>query len=678
MIVLGLSLTTANGLFSIDAKTEILENESLPELQLLGWLSHDVGEFRLAETYRALAKDAEARRAAARFAEEYRIRIAQLENSLMTMNKASAPRLIPFQNAWRALLSDYDQWVAADVDGLVDGPAQLDSKHHGLYDDVDQEIEALYEATSRQAHLHANSVDNLSLGGILLACLLYYRVRKDVSRPLAAITGALSKLANGDSNVVVPAQDRVDEIGRMAQAFDVFRANALALEGAHAATRVAQEQAQALARHDPLTGLPNRRVFTSEIDAAVKRARDGGSPCSLLMIDLDKFKPVNDMHGHPAGDLVLCEVANRLRSLLGKNDVAARLGGDEFAVIAMGEPGDHRQRVFDLARQILATLGRSMSFDGTMIEIGATIGIASSPADAMETEDLMRAADLALYQGKRDGRGQVCFFEKAIEEQLRETSLLENDLRTAIEKGDIRPHYQPLVNMKDGRIYGFEMLARWNHPTRGNVAPDVFIPLVEQLGLMSAMTWPLLRQGCRDAHDWPAHMTLSINLSPLQLKDPALPVQVIAVLNQENFSPSRLEIEITESALIQDVVAARAILAALQATGIKISLDDFGTGYSNLYHLRELHFDKIKIDRSFVQAMQKDSESESIVAAVISLARSLGLPAVAEGVETPAIVKLLSDLGCEFGQGYLFGKATSADGARLLAAPGFGKGGVVG
>jgi EAL domain-containing protein (putative c-di-GMP-specific phosphodiesterase class I) len=246
---------------------------------------------------------------------------------------------------------------------------------------------------------------------------------------------------------------------------------------------------------------------------------------------------------------------------------------------------------------------------------------------------------------------------------------LESDLKAAILEGKIEPYYQPLIHMQDKHIYGFEMLARWEHPERGFIPPDLFIPLAEKLGLIPDLTWSMLRQACRDSRQWPDHILLSINISPNQLKEPALPAQLLAILNQEGFPPSRLEIEITETALVSDIGTAKIILTALQSVGIKISLDDFGTGYSSLYHLRELRFDKIKIDRSFVQSMEDNRESEKIVDAILSLAKSLGLPTVAEGIENPGVQQQLLAMGCEFGQGYYYGRAmTAPDAARVLEA----------
>jgi predicted signal transduction protein with EAL and GGDEF domain len=298
------------------------------------------------------------------------------------------------------------------------------------------------------------------------------------------------------------------------------------------------------------------------------------------------------------------------------------------------------------------------------IQIGASIGIAICGADGSDAAGLLHAADIAMYRAKRDGKSTFRFFEKSMDEDIRAQAALEADLKSAIADEQIEPYYQPLVEIRNNQICGFEALARWDHPKRGFVPPDVFVPLVEQLGLMPDLTSSVLRRACRDARQWPNHIRLSVNISPSDLKDPLLPTRVLTILKQEGFAPSRLDIEITESALVSDIETARMTLTTLQGLGIKISLDDFGTGYSSLYHLRELKFDKVKIDRSFVQAMLENPESEKIVDAILGLTKNLNLPTVAEGIENVAALLRLGAKGCQFGQGYYFGKAMTAEGVR--------------
>ena len=432
----------------------------------------------------------------------------------------------------------------------------------------------------------------------------------------------------------------------------------------------AQQHAQALARHDALTGLPNRRVFYADLQIALDHARNDSATYLVMIIDLDHFKQINDRQGHSAGDTVLCEVARHLTQAVGKKDTVARLGGDEFAIIAEADRKAPLEGAIRLANKVLDAVRQPILVGDSAVEVGASIGIASCPADGVDAESLLRAADIAMYRAKQEGRSTFRFFEQKMDEELRAQEMLETDLKRAVVEGKIQPHYQPLIDMRDNHIYGFEMLARWRHPVRGSVPPDVFIPLVERLGLISDLTSSMLRQACRDSKRWPKDIILSLNISPLQLKDPLLPSQLLAILAQEDFSPSRLEIEVTETALVNDIVMAKSILTSLQSLGIKVALDDFGTGYSCLSHLRELKFDKVKIDRSFVQSMQENHESEKIVDAILKLAKSLDLPTVAEGIENAIVLRHLVDGGCEFGQGYYFGKALDADDATEILSHG--------
>jgi diguanylate cyclase (GGDEF)-like protein len=449
----------------------------------------------------------------------------------------------------------------------------------------------------------------------------------------------------------------------LAKTFEIFRANSLELE--KASTRMAHEQAHALARHDPLTGLSNRRVFFAELQTAFRRTQRNATTSSVLLIDLDRFKEVNDLQGHSVGDMVLCEIARRLTGIVRANETVARLGGDEFAIIAEDE-AEQKGGAMRLASRVLAAIREPFSMSETNIEIGASIGIATCGADGTDAGGVLRAADIAMYRAKHDGRGTFRFFEQSMDEELRAQAALESDLKKAVAEGKIQPYYQPLVEIRDNRVCGFEALARWSHPERGFIPPDVFIPLAEQLGLIAALTSSILRQACRDAKQWPEDISLSVNISPTELKDLSLPKRLSAILVEEGLSPTRLEVEITEIALISDIETAKLILTTLQRLGVKICLDDFGTGYSSLYHLRELKFNKIKIDRSFVQAMQGNIDSEKIVDAILGLTKSLALPTVAEGIENPNALLRLAAKGCEFGQGYYFGKAMTADSATKL------------
>ena len=436
---------------------------------------------------------------------------------------------------------------------------------------------------------------------------------------------------------------------------------ALELEKAHEKTRAAEEQARMLARHDALTGLPNRRVFSAELQAALTRAQNGGMTCSVLLIDLNDFKKINDLDGHLVGDTVLCEVAQRLSAAIRGNDIVARLGGDEFVIIAEGETDltAHLDGAKRLANRLINAIRQPIMANHARFEIGASIGIAPCRADATNVTSLLRAADIAMYRAKQSGGSAFRFFEPSMDEEMRAQEAIEKDLVKAIDEEQIQPYFQPLVDLETNRIRGFEALARWQHPERGFIAPDAFIPIVEQLKLMPKMTESILRQACRNARQWPDDIRISVNVSPSELQDTALPNRILAILTQEQLAPRRLEVEITESALISNVELAKSILTALRGFGITICLDDFGTGYSSLNHLRELKFDKIKIDRSFVQLMQENPDSAMIVDAILGLTHNLNLPAVAEGIESQDALAFLTSKGCEFGQGYYFGKAVT-------------------
>lgn len=420
---------------------------------------------------------------------------------------------------------------------------------------------------------------------------------------------------------------------------------------------LAEAQAQRLARHDPLTGLANRRVFLEELDRRIRqRARDGKAS-SILLIDLDRFKPVNDLHGQATGDFVLCQVANRIQAAVGPDDVLARLGGDEFAIIVDAGPG--RDTPMRLAQRLVSTIRNPIRHKRITVELGASVGIATFPADGRTAEDLIHAADVAQERAKRDGRGNVRSFEPGMDAELRNRQALEAKLRNAVQARQIKPHYQPLVHLETNKVVGFELLARWYDPDEGIVMPSAFISVAEDANLLSQICYSLLRQACRDARSWPGHIHLAINVSPSQFNDPALPEKLLAILSEEGFRPDRLEIEITESALVGDFVVAKQTLEKLRREGVRIAIDDFGTGYSGLLHLRELKFDKLKIDRSFIQNLD-DPENATIVHAILGLGRSLGLPVTAEGIEDAAQSKKLIELGCEFGQGYYFGKPRPA------------------
>ena len=415
----------------------------------------------------------------------------------------------------------------------------------------------------------------------------------------------------------------------------------------------AERQADFSARHDALTGLANRRYFLETFKEVLKSRRPRDQ-FSVMLIDLDRFKPVNDVHGHAAGNAVLCGVADRLRQIVPPGSMVARLGGDEFAMLIPYD-GD-QDALIVLARDIIAAVQNPIPWNQSQVDVGVTIGIALVTPENSDPDVLLHAADLAMYQGKREGRGTFRFFEAEMDIALKARAQLEADLRLGIIRGEIAPFYQPIVKLPSEELVGFEVLARWNHPANGVIAPDDFIPVAEERGLIADLFYGLLRQACSDARNWPSHLCLAVNVAPQQIQDPLLPERILAILTETGFAPSRLEVEITETALVNGLEVARSTLISLQNIGVKIALDDFGTGYSSLYHLRELRFDKLKIDKSYVTTLKQGNKRAKLIDAIIQLGASMSLETTAEGIETSTNLSWLSNQGCTHGQGYLFGR----------------------
>jgi diguanylate cyclase (GGDEF)-like protein len=680
-IAAALALICAVSLAAADHNTAQLEHQWLEGTAMLGEIDYRISAFRLTETYRTLVADDESRQLADLLAAAQARDISELQAQYAALlaGQVSAAQLRPLRKDWSAYAAAHRAWVAADPYNKDKVPATYGSPLDLQYRSTDGAIDGLIAINRADARKRAAAVAHVTMitqmlagliggGAVAAAVWAMFAIRRQVIEPLRAITAAMSRLAVGYHDVRVPGMNRTDEIGEMALACEAFRLNVLALEEAHAQTKAAEQRAHDLARHDALTGLPNRRVFSEELEHAVALARRGKSSFTLLLLDLDNFKKVNDLQGHHAGDAVLCEVAERLKRAQRKSDIVARLGGDEFAIIAAGESDmqAHREGAASMATRLIASIARPIPACEERVKIGASIGIILGREDVSDVNDLLREADIAMYEGKRGGRGTYRFFEQRMDDELLEKELMEKDLAEAIAADEIVPHYMPLVDLKSDRVHGFEALARWTHPTRGMVGPDVFVPMAESTGLIKAMTDSILRQVCRHARIWPGEISIAVNISACELKDIKLAGRILAILEAEDFPPRRLEIEITESALIGDIRAAKLIIAELREAGLMVSLDDFGTGYSSLNHLRELSFDKVKIDRSFVQAMQDDAANERFIDAILGLTSSLGLPTVAEGIESQAARFKLAAKGCRFGQGYLFGKAMPAQAVRQM------------
>jgi len=415
----------------------------------------------------------------------------------------------------------------------------------------------------------------------------------------------------------------------------------------------AEQRAYQLAYHDPLTGLPNRRALAEALDTRII-GTETPHGFGLLILDLDRFKSVNDVHGHPIGDQLLREVAARLAEEVDGAGQGYRLGGDEFALVVDGGAEQARR----IAQAVVQRVAEPLEAAGRFHHIGASIGIALFPDDGPDRETLMRLADIALYKAKQSGRGRHCAFESSLDAEIRRRAVIESDMREALAHDAFVPHYQPIVDLRTGAVVGYELLARWPRPKGAEIGPDQFIPIAEECGLIDALMLGLLTRAFRETRDW--DMMIAVNVSPNQLKDAWFSQKMLAVLNRERFPAHNLTVEITENALITDAPSVRETITALKNQGISLALDDFGTGYSSLQHLQMLPFDKIKIDRSFVTAMDHDAEALRLVDAIVALARRLDLPVVAEGIETAATAEALAALGCCYGQGFHFGHPMAA------------------
>jgi diguanylate cyclase (GGDEF)-like protein len=427
--------------------------------------------------------------------------------------------------------------------------------------------------------------------------------------------------------------------------------------------RVAAEQhAHALSMRDPLTQLPNRRQFEIEASTALKRPN---SRMTVLLLGLSQFKKLHDVYGHVGCDTALLQVAERVQDRIEPGTFFARIGDDEFALsLAHADP----EVASKIACSLVENVKESVQIGIEQLSIGANVGIAQAGRGQVTVDELLRCAHVALSRA-RNTRAEYCFFDPKMDAHVRERSLLEKDLRAAIEGQEIQPYYQPIVDLRSRRIVGFESLARWRHPVSGFISPDTFIPLAEELGLMELVSGQLFRDACRDAATWPDDVSLSFNFSPSQLSDRGFADAVLAVLSDAGLPAHRFEAEITESAIVTDMDASRHAIQTLRNSGVRIVIDDFGTGYSSLQHLYELRFDKLKIDRRFIQDLGISPDSDVFMRAIIGLCRGLNLCVTAEGIETDGQAMSAIEHGVQQAQGFLFGRAVSASAAsQLLSA----------
>ena len=430
--------------------------------------------------------------------------------------------------------------------------------------------------------------------------------------------------------------------------------------------RASDDKINRMARFDTLTGLPNRLMVNETLVRAMAEAEKWGRRCAFMMIDLDRFKAVNDTLGHPVGDRLLGRVSERLSQLMGPNELCGRLGGDEFAVVV--RDASDTSAIERLARSLIEALSKPYEVDQHTLYIGASIGVATGPRDGRSAEMLIRSADLALYRAKDSGRGVFQCYEPSLHVQAEERRVLEIALRSALEKGEMHLHYQPVVDAGTARLTGFEALLRWQSPQFGNVSPVKFIPLAEEARLIEPIGEWVLRTACAEAARWPSAVRIAVNVSAEQLQNPQFVSTVTSALANSGLPADRLELEVTESVFMHEELGATRVLDRVLDLGIKLSLDDFGTGYSSLGYLSRTRFSTIKIDRSFVKgAAMGTREALAIIRAVVALARSLGMATTAEGVETEGEHKLIQELGCSKVQGYYFGRPLPVEEARLLA-----------
>ena len=430
--------------------------------------------------------------------------------------------------------------------------------------------------------------------------------------------------------------------------------------------RRSEQEISRLARFDSLTGLPNRALMRQTLDEALRNATSRQKGCALFLIDLDRFKNVNDTLGHPIGDALLRQVAERLKSVMGDHGQVGRLGGDEFKAVL---PGTVDIGLIEpLARTLIEQVSRPYTIEGHRVSIGASVGIAIGDPGRACADSLIRNADLALYAAKAAGRGKHCFYESSMHSELTDRQVLENDLSQAIDRGELWVAYQPIVRAAGEEICGFEALVRWTHPQRGAISPDKFIPLAEETGLIGGIGQWVLRTALTEAANWPDQVRVAVNLSPIQFNDPSIVDLVGQLLKETGVRSERLELEITEGVFLAEGDATDETFARLKSLGVRLALDDFGTGYSSLGYLKTAPFDKIKIDQSFVRgAASTTSRNSAIIRAIVTLADTLGMDTCAEGVETHDDLHLIRDLGCSQIQGYIFGRPAPAETARELA-----------
>jgi diguanylate cyclase (GGDEF)-like protein len=427
-----------------------------------------------------------------------------------------------------------------------------------------------------------------------------------------------------------------------------------------------------LARFDTMTGLENRGAFQERLHLEVASAVAAGEQLAVLWVDIDKFKEINDSLGHPTGDKVLCAVARQLNSLAEGRGSVARFGGDEFVLLLRGK--GKRGFVEDVAQELMRALSIPMTIDGVSLQVTGSVGAAIAPLHGTDADTLLQHADMALYHAKANGRNDFCMFEPAMEQQFLERRSLEGALRNAIENDELEVYYQPIIDLKTGRITCCEALLRWHHPELGSVSPSKFIPIAESTGLISPISHWVLARACEAAALWPDEVSVAVNMSPALLKDLHLSHMILSSLYTSGLAARRLELEITETVLLEDNAQANSLIREFQKIGLKLSIDDFGTGYSSLTYLKKYKFDKIKIDTSFIADVTRSKEARAIIHALVGLAAELDMEIVAEGIETETQLGYVTGAGCTAAQGFFIGRPMPRQAiADRLAAQGRGE-----
>jgi diguanylate cyclase (GGDEF)-like protein len=495
------------------------------------------------------------------------------------------------------------------------------------------------------------------LGVFSVTGIIVSFVAKRFLKPVPALIQATLRIANEETDVETPFRNRKDEIGAMATAIESLR-EAVVERGRLRQVRDMALQMEHMAHHDGLTGLPNRALLMKTMNACLEETAQTGKMFNVMLLDLDRFKTVNDTLGHASGDALLVSTASRVRSVLGPDDIAARLGGDEFAIVQRVNRNPLREGQ-KLASRILESISTSFMLDDHEVMVGTSIGIACAPAHGVSAGQLLQNADLGLYRAKAMGRGISVFYEEGMDMAVQDQHALEMDMKFALQNNEFELHYQPIINLHDGRIAAYEALVRWRHRKQGMIPPDKFIPLAEETGFIIQLGEWILQQACTDAMSWPDNIRLAVNLSAVQLRQSNIVGTVEQTLKETGLSPERLELEVTETVMLTGATSIAA-LAKLKESGVRIVLDDFGTGYASFGALRNVPFTKLKIDREFVAGLPDDATSNAIISAITTLARQVDMEITAEGVEGPGQVAVLKVAGCTEAQGYYFARPMPA------------------